>query len=815
LFTKKTARLFVPIIIVALTLAASHVVALVSKNEDVRIAYFDIGPAVINALATAMLVWAAIRTREYSKRVSFAWAMFASAQFLYTCGDVLWMVDELFLNISPYPSLADAFYLANYPFFLIGTFFLTNERHSRIENIKHSLDMLITLAAAILGIWYFLVQPIISQGINDSHFLLFLTVAYPVGDIVLFAALVWLINHDTKRFSTIPVLLLFGGIFFTIVFDTIYSYQAFVGTYEGGKYLDIGWILSYLVIGLAGYHQALFPDPDRLPEKQNKLADKFQTNFGKVVPYLPYAWMIFAYFLLFKGTGLVQSNVFITLYTGVGLIIVLVILRQFIALYENSKLNMRLLKALDSVQQQTQRLETTNLELEAEIQSRMKVEMRLSYDALHDSLTDLPNRVFFLEKLKEAIEESKSVIEHTYSVLYMDIDQFKVINDSLGHHIGDELLKILSSRLKRCMRSTDAIARLGGDEFVFLIENVPSENAIDFIVNRIQAELANVILLDGHPIFITTSIGVVWNLRGYESPENILRDADLAMYHAKRMGKDRFEVFHEGLRLQAISRLEIEENLRNAVKNGELELYYQPIMQLEDNELAGFEALIRWNNPQYGVVYPNEFLPVAEETGLAQSIGRWCLTTACNQARDLREKWPQIKDCYFSVNVSGKQLAGNDFVSHVRRILHETKVSPETLRMEITESTLIEYNEEIKEKFTQLGELGIKLSIDDFGTGYSSLAYLKDFPVNSLKIDQSFVREIGVVKSSTDLIKTMISMGQDLGLDVIAEGIESPQQLSELIRLTCKYGQGFMLSLPLRVESLEELLRVRSFSAVI
>jgi diguanylate cyclase (GGDEF)-like protein len=796
---------FLPAFIFVSTLTLSHLFALVIKNEALKVAYFDIAPVVINVLATVLLFWAAKRTRTTSHRLSLAWLLFAIAQLLYTLGDITWMVLELILKTAPYPSIADLFYMLNYPFFLVATFFLSNERSSPIKYLERSLDMLITLVAALLAIWYFLLRPLSLMAATASPLQSFLTIAYPAGDIVLFIALIWLFNHDPKRFSTIPVLFLFSGAFVTIIFDTIYSYQSYLGTYKGGSIIDIGWILSYLLIGLAAFHQAMFTGHEETMGRQQKLLQKFQGLLNFSIPYFPYFWMVIAYLLLFIDSRISRTEISSTLYFGVGLIIVLVILRQFIALYENSVLNRKLRLALDKVRSQTRVLEITNKELEVEIENRIKVEEQLSYDALHDSLTNLPNRAMFVEKLRQIIIETKVSPEINYSVLYMDIDQFKVINDSLGHHMGDELLKIMSARLKNCLRSTDAVARLGGDEFVFLIENIPSENAVDIIINRIKSELSSVIMLDGHPIFITTSIGVVWTLRGYDTPENVLRDADLAMYHAKHLGKDRFEVFHEGLRLQAISRLEIEENLRKAIKHQELELYYQPILELDNNQIVGFEALIRWNHPTFGIVYPAEFLPVAEETGLSKSIGQWCITEACRQIKNWQDEWPDTRHCYISINVSVKQFTGEDFIARVKSVLRETGVNPADIRLEITENTLIEYTEEVLKKFTELRDLGIKVSIDDFGTGYSSLSYLKDLPAASLKIDQSFIREIGINKSSMDLIKTMLSIGNDMGLEVIAEGIESPHQLQELINLSCKYGQGFLLALPMRVEEMEEV----------
>jgi diguanylate cyclase (GGDEF)-like protein len=795
-----------PIFLSVVALGLSHFFSILVKDAHLKMVFFDVFPAALNGLTTVLLFWAARRTMSISPKQGRAWLLFAISQLFFTLGDVTWAVFELVLNISPYPSVADIFYLLNYPFFLAGAVQLTTERFTGIEKIKRVLDMLITLVAAMLGIWFFLIDPMMRAGIDNTLLFQILTVAYPAGDVVLFAALIWLINNDPRQFATAPIFLLFSGAFVTVVFDTMYSYQSYLDIYQSGGILDIGWILSYLLVGLAAIHQVYATQSQQVVSNRLDNPGKIRTWIRSSLPYFPYLWMVFAYLLLIPGKIPTPYPAYVTLYSGVGLVTALVILRQFAALYENSQLNNKLQTALNQVQQQTLVLANTNKDLETEIEQRVRVEEQLSYDALHDSLTRLPNRALFMDRLEQALEETRMRLDRSYSVLFMDIDQFKVVNDSLGHHTGDQLLVIIAKRLENCLRGADTVARLGGDEFVFLIENTATENAIDFIVNRIQEEIQKVIVLDGHPIFITTSIGVVLNLRNYETPGNVLRDADLAMYHAKHMGKDRFEVFHEGLRLQAISRLEIEEGLRSAIKNRELELYYQPIHKLKTNEIVGFEALIRWNHPRYGILHPSDFLAIAEETGLTLPIGRWSFIQVCTQIKKWQKAHASFKNCYISINVSGKQFGHAEFVNQINNILDDSGISSSAIHLEITENALIEHTQEATDKFKLLRELGIHLSIDDFGTGYSSLAYIQHFPVQSLKIDQSFIRELGLKKSSTDLVRAMVLLGQDLGLEVIAEGIESPGQREELIQLTCPFGQGFMLSLPQTANAVDELL---------
>jgi len=780
-------------------------------DGDARVAFLDILPVVVNAAVTIALFQAARRSAAVSKRLGIAWLLIAISNLIYTIGDLSWAILEAGLHIEPYPSIADIFYLLYYSLFMAGTVILAIENRVVMDRIKNTLDMAIIMAGAMLVFWFFLFQPIILATANDPWTFRFLALAYPAGDVMLLASILWLMNSNPIRYARAPIFLLVIASSVTMFADVAFSFQESTGTYVSGGFLDISWVASYLFVGLAAVHQALYV--------QNMTGSRHQqvTIFDplpitrKILSYLPYFWLVVAYILLAIENTPVPTGSSNLLYAWVGIIIALVVIRQWIALRENKGLYLDLHNALKYMKEQAETLENTNRELQEEIRVRTHIEQRLTYAAQHDALTDLPNRNSFMERLDQAIENSRKMPDKVYSVLFMDVDQFKVINDSLGHHQGDELLKVLADRLRNCLRDTDMVARLGGDEFVFLIENVSSEDAIDFIVNRVQTAVQKEILLEKHPIYITTSIGVVWNLRGYETPGNVLRDADLAMYHAKHMGKDRYEVFHEGLRLQAISRMEIEEHLRDAIKNHELELYYQPIQNLMSNRIVGFEALIRWNHPTYGMLYPAEFLAVAEETGLSLPIGLWSLVEACKQVKKWQKECDSLDDFYISINVSARQFAHPDLISEMRKVLLQTDVDPRNIRLEITETTLIEYTAAVEQKFKQLRELGVDLAIDDFGTGYSSLSYLKNIPAQCLKIDQSFIRELGQHKRASDLVKAMIELAADLNLEVVAEGIESPDQLEALKRLSCTYGQGFLLSLPLRTDSVEQLLRERSY----
>jgi diguanylate cyclase (GGDEF)-like protein len=494
------------------------------------------------------------------------------------------------------------------------------------------------------------------------------------------------------------------------------------------------------------------------------------------------------------------------LFVWIGGIVGLVIAIHVILYFENHGLNSRLQTALDQVQQQALELAKANENLQLEIVERVRAEQRLSHDALHDSLTGLPNRVLFSDRLGRAIEYNQRRPDFPFTVLFLDLDHFKVVNDSLGHQTGDLLLIEIGRRLSECLRTSDTVARLGGDEFVLLLENIPDQTSLMVVLDRIADSLKNPFSLDGHDIFVTASIGVVLNLFGYVNAEDVLRDADIAMYRAKANGKAHAEIFIPDLRTQAISRLELENDLRHAIEFHEFQLHYQPIIALESNCVLGFEALIRWMHPLRGLLPPSEFIPISEESGLIVPIGLWVLQEACSQTRKWQATHPNLRSIFVNVNVSGVQIVQPDFDVQVAQALQFSGLKPTDLKLEITESVLVDNYQKSDSVFIRLNALGVQIEIDDFGKGYSSLGYLQDLPVHTIKIDRSFVNEMQVSAKGSDLIRTIIRMAHDLGLETIAEGIETEEQLARLKQLMCSYGQGFLLSRPMDAIAAEKYL---------
>ena len=425
--------------------------------------------------------------------------------------------------------------------------------------------------------------------------------------------------------------------------------------------------------------------------------------------------------------------------------------------------------------------------------------------AFHDSLTGLPNRAMFTELLKAEIESSNRRDPRMFAVLFLDLDRFKNINDSLGHTHGDLLLVAFAERLERTLRPVDTLARFGGDEFAILITGMADPTDTVRVAQRIQDELSEPFVLDKNSAFATASIGIALSSSGYDRPEDILRDADIAMYRAKENGKARYELFDHGMHARAVSRLQLESDLRQAIENNEFCVYYQPIVSLETGRLAGFEALVRWNHPRRGLVSPADFIPVAEETGLIVPIGQWVLNEACAQVRQWQLDSPSHRALSLSVNLSARQVAQPDLLDRIKEALATSTLNPHCLKLEITESVVMENAEAAVLMFKQLRSLGVQLSIDDFGTGYSSLSYLHRFPLNYLKIDRSFVTRL-TTDNDNAIVRTISTLARNLGMEVIAEGIETDEQYQQLKMLGCEYGQGFLFSRPVNNDAVAHLL---------
>jgi diguanylate cyclase (GGDEF)-like protein len=419
------------------------------------------------------------------------------------------------------------------------------------------------------------------------------------------------------------------------------------------------------------------------------------------------------------------------------------------------------------------------------------------YKAFHDSLTDLPNRALFLDRLQQALDRS-SRDRIPRAVLFVDLDDFKIINDSLGHNFGDELLKVAAERLRACLRPADTAARLGGDEFVILIDGVSGVTDAIHVAERIAAALGEPIELGERQVVVRTSVGIALSEDHDSQPGVILRNADVAMYEAKKEGKGRNKVFNPGMFTQALRRLELGNDLRRAIEQEELRLYYQPKVELGAGTIVGVEALVRWKHPERGLIPPEEFIPLAEETGLIVPLGWWVLREACRRAREWGDNYPAALPLGISVNLSVKQFQEPDLVRELGEMLQEIGLDPSRLQLEITESVVMDDTEYAAELLQGLKGIGLKLAVDDFGTGYSSLSLLRRFPLDEMKIEKEFIDGLGKNDQDVVIVQLVTELAHELGMRVVAEGVETAEQLARLREMGCDQAQGhyFWESLP-------------------
>ena len=442
-----------------------------------------------------------------------------------------------------------------------------------------------------------------------------------------------------------------------------------------------------------------------------------------------------------------------------------------------------------------------------DISELKEAERQITHQAFHDSLTNLPNRTLFREHLNMAIKRGRRRENYNFAILYLDIDRFKLVNDSFGHSVGDNLLTAFAERIQGSLRDIDTLARLGGDEFVILLEDIEEGNYARMVAERLQHELKRPFLVNGKEVYAPASFGVVDNTKDYDLPEDIIRDADSAMYHAKEKGRAQYKVFDKKLHEKALHLLQRETDLRKAIRRKEFQTHYQPIVALKTRSVVGFEALIRWNHPQLGLIYPGSFISIAEETGLIIPITQLMVEQACSDLKIWQEKIRPVQKLTMNVNISSRHFLQPDLLRDVKDILDKIDLSPDQLKLEITETALMEDVEDTIQLVQRIKDYGLHIVIDDFGTGYSSLSYLQRLPIDTLKVDRSFVSRINdVPDGNRNIVEAIISLAHRLDMLVVAEGVENLEQYTLLLNMKCQFGQGYLFAEPLTKPEVDELI---------
>lgn len=446
------------------------------------------------------------------------------------------------------------------------------------------------------------------------------------------------------------------------------------------------------------------------------------------------------------------------------------------------------------------------IELRSDLSVKREAQEHLLYSTLHDSLTGLPNRSLFTERLRHAMRRSLRHPDDLFAVLFLDLDRFKEVNDNLGHFAGDELLRAVARRLEGCLRPEDTVARLSGDEFAILLESIAEPSDAGRVAERIEEALSFPINLAGAEVTTSASMGIVTSTMAHEQPEQLLRSADMAMYRAKAAGRARYEMFDRTMHTDALARLQLETDLRRAVESGEFRLHYQPLVSLDSGRITGFEALVRWDHPDRGLLQPADFIPTAEETGLMVPIGRWVLKEACRQLMVWQRSHPRVEPLTIGVNLSVKQFSQPDLMDQISHALESSGIAPKCLRLEITEAAIIDKGRQATAILNQIRQLGAQVYLDNFGTGYSSLSYLHGLPIDAIKIDRMFVSNMDTDEKNLRLVRTILTLARIVGVRAEAEGISTVEQLRELRSLECEQGQGYLFSPPITGDAVGAML---------
>jgi diguanylate cyclase (GGDEF)-like protein len=811
------------LIFTGILMALQISVYFVLQDEASLAAINDISAIFSSLAATIGMAYGAACSYRLDRRLGNAWRLFALAMLMWTIGDVIWAFYDLGAGEVPYPSIADPFYLSTYVFFFIGILkyprlYHANPQAQSVEAADAEwiwLDIFIIIFSATGIFWNFLIGPAL-QDSQQSMFAILVNAAYPLGDLLLISSITLMIFLPRSPLWLRPMYLMLAGHTFSVIADGVFAFQTTNEVYTSGAFINILFSAGPLVLMLSGLSQAVVVR--QVVSGQKTIPLSTQTHSLIVIRLVtPFVWLFFAFFLLNFGSNSRQALPPIVLSIWLGVIIVLIAARQMLSTLDNRRLAGELWKINTRlehhVEERTVDLLHANTELRHEMEERKRIEVilrereeKLTHFGLHDALTGLPNRSLLLDRLTHSIQRYHRHADDTYAVLFMDFDSFKVVNDSLGHPAGDQLLVQIGQRLVSLFRVEDTVARLGGDEFVALIQGFDNPDLVISIANRILNSMKEPFMLGRNSIYISVSIGVVIANSSYQSASEIIRDADVAMYEAKVQGKGRFVLFKQDLHLNVMNRQELDTDLRRALKYEEFVLHYQPIVSIETERICGFEALIRWQHPKRGLMYPSEFIPIAESNGFIDQITRWTLQHASMQLSRWQAEFPLALPLMVSVNLSPISLRQPELFRWVSECLKMAALPPSSLTLEIVETIFIQDPALAGHTFRNLRNLGVEVSLDDFGTGYSSLGYINEYPIDIIKIDRSFISRVNEAGEVSAIVRAIAQLAHDLNFKIVAEGIETREQLEFIKTVGCQYGQGFLFHKALEKAKVEDLL---------
>lgn len=771
----------------------------------------DILSLVSSATATAGLFYGARWSNRLDRRLGQAWRFFAWGMLTWAIADAIWAYFTLVRGEVPSASLADVFYLSTYPLFLLGIIRFPIFEVEEKPSFWTWVDVFIVTFAALGISWNFLLGPIVLAGQEETDKIAtFLNLAYPIADILLIGGLAYLLfmPRFSNWMNSLGLLLLGEGSIAAA--DSLFAFYTLRGEFSTADSFNILYSLAPLLMLVGGLYQAELVNR-RLGGKETPRESEALSLLRLLTPFL---WLVLAYLLLHfsESTQVLTHD---QNWAWVASLLAIVAVRQVAAAIHNRQLENELRKTnvtLETrVAERSAELLRVNAELRQQMEEQRRIqallrerEERLAYSAMHDSLTGLPNRSLLLDRLAQTIRRYRRHPDQPYALLFLDLDNFKTVNDSLGHLAGDELLIQVGQRLKSIVRAEDTVARISGDEFVLLLEQCRGEEQAASVAQRILDILSAPFAISGQSLYINASIGIVVAHPEYEKGIELLRDADLAMYEAKGRGKGQFAFFSPELRSRADRRLATDMDLRQAMQTNAFVLYYQPILSLHDGRVVGFEALLRWRHPTRGLITPAEFLPVAEANGFIHTITEWTLQEACRQIQ-IWQNLPAARPLFISVNISPSSLHRPELFRWIDNSLRSFSILPTYLRLEVVETALLQ-EQRAEYALEQMRQRGIAVGLDDFGAGYSSLSSIHRYPFDVLKIDRSFVARLTQAEKLDAIVRSIIALSQELGIQAIAEGIETPQQLKFLQETGCPFGQGFLLSPPLEAQEAQVLL---------